>query len=237
MGYLYEMHCHSREGSACSDFPVVDMVRFYKEKGYAGMVITDHFTGNCALPDGLSWQERVRQFYGIYERTAEEGRKIGIDVFFGLEYSITREGQGLRSSTGTDFLFLGLTLDWLLENGQAFVPRPNELLDAVHAAGGYIVHAHPFLEAAWVEYIRLLPRKVDAVEILNGCLDDKTNGMARQYAENYGLAITCGSDVHHATDAKVLTCVETQQPCHTVQALIAEIAARRVTVRRYGEKE
>ena len=41
MGYYYDLHCHTAEGSACADFPVREMVRFYKERGYDGFVLAD----------------------------------------------------------------------------------------------------------------------------------------------------------------------------------------------------
>ena len=44
--------------------------------------------------------------------------------------------------------------------------------------------------------IRLLPRKVDAVETINACRTDFENSMADQYADNYSLLKFCGTDNH-----------------------------------------
>ena len=41
--YKYELHMHTKEGSACGKTSGADMVDFYIENGYAGMVVTDHF--------------------------------------------------------------------------------------------------------------------------------------------------------------------------------------------------
>lgn len=233
MGYCYEMHCHSKEGSACSDFPVAAMIRFYKDHGYDGIVLTDHFTGNSTLPDELPWKEFVERYYETYDVARAEGERVGLKVFSGMEYSLSRGPESRHRCTGNDFLILGLEREWVLENEDKLInPRPNEVFDAVHVAGGYIIHAHPYLEAEWVEYIRLLPRKVDAVEIINGCQDDACNDMARHYAEHYGLAVTAGSDIHHLRDAHVLCCVETQAPCRDVRELIAQIDSRSVIARR-----
>lgn len=232
MGYKYELHCHCTQGSACSDFPVREMVRFYKEHGYDGMVLTDHFSGNSTFPADMPWQERVEKFCAIYDEARDEGRKIGLDVFFGMECSLMREKGNLRNATGNDFLFLNLTKEWLLEHEEAFGPDTRRMFDAVHEAGGFIIHAHPFLESSWIECIRLFPRHIDAVEIMNSGETTRWNEMTRQYAAHYDLPVTGGSDLHHAKDVHTLTCIETEKPCHTLDELTEEIRNRRVKVRR-----
>lgn len=44
MAYRYELHCHTNEGSKCSDISIKEMFRLYEEMGYSGICITDHFT-------------------------------------------------------------------------------------------------------------------------------------------------------------------------------------------------
>jgi len=44
--------------------------------------------------------------------------------------------------------------------------------------------------------IRLLPRKVDAVETINATMTDFVNERADEYADNYGLLKVAGSDNH-----------------------------------------
>ena len=44
--------------------------------------------------------------------------------------------------------------------------------------------------------IRLMPRDVDGVEIYNACRTEFENAMAKQYAGNYGLFCSAGSDNH-----------------------------------------
>ena len=40
-------------------------------------------------------------------------------------------------------------------------------INECYKAGGYIIHAHPFLEEDWISHIQLFPQKEDAVEIMN----------------------------------------------------------------------
>jgi len=44
--------------------------------------------------------------------------------------------------------------------------------------------------------IRLLPRKVDAVEIINGGNTEFQNSCAEKYADMYNLITVAGSDTH-----------------------------------------
>ncbi len=102
------------------------------------------------------------------------------------------------------------------------------LLKRVRAAGGYIIHAHPFAEAPWIESIRLYPRLVDAVEIVNNGCDATVNARAAWYAAQYGLAATAGSDAHERDPVKENPCgVLLERPVDTIEELVNEIRAGR----------
>ncbi|MFP4662053.1 MAG: histidinol phosphatase, partial [Halanaerobiales bacterium] len=86
--FKYEIHTHTAEGSKCSSISAVELVHFYKEMGYSGICISDHFlNGNTTVPEEISWTERIELFCRGYEKAYTEGRKVGLDVFFGWEYS------------------------------------------------------------------------------------------------------------------------------------------------------
>ncbi len=185
--YKYETHSHTLETSKCSKITGVELVHFYKSHGFRGVCITDHFlNGNTTVPKDLSWAERIDQVCLGYENAYKEGKRIGIDVFFAWEYSYR----------GTDFLTYGLGKEWLLDHPNLLSLSVNEYCDLVREEGGFIVHAHPFREADYIELIRLYPRKVDAVEVVNISRTDFTNKLADQYADNYNLLKSAGSDIH-----------------------------------------
>lgn len=185
--FKYETHCHTSEVSKCSKVTAAKLVQFYKTFGFSGICITDHFlNGNTTVSSELSWDERIQKFCQGYENAYAEGKRIGIDVFFGWEYSYN----------GTDFLTYGLNKQWLLAHPHLLTLTINEYCDLVHASGGFIVHAHPFREADYIDMIRLFPRKIDAVEVLNACRLDSENKYAQQYAKNYNLLTLAGSDNH-----------------------------------------
>lgn len=191
MSYRYETHMHTVEGSACGRSTGKEMVRAYKEAGYTGVFVTDHFfNGNCAVDRSLSWEEKVEQFCKGYENAKEEGDKIGLDVFFGFEYCVD----------AADFLVYNLSKEWLLKYPDIDKWEPRKAFAQMHADGGFIVHAHPFRERDYINHIHLFPRDVDGVEILNGgqLREPWMNERAKIYAMMYELPVTSGSDSHFA---------------------------------------
>ena len=234
MPYRYETHCHTKEGSACSVASAVELVEFYREMGYGGICVTDHFSGNSTLSAEAPWKERVEFYHCIYAKMRDAGEKIGIKVFFGIEYSYAPDVNQITRVTGNDFLILDLSKEWLLENRDAFAGKLSVLLSNVRKSGAFVSHAHPFLEADWVEYIRLLPRSVDAVEVHNANGSAFINKAAKAYAEFYRIPGTAGSDLHR-TDQQILTGLETETPCGSAFDLIQAIkngAARPFTIER-----
>lgn len=190
----YETHCHTREASACASASGEDQALFYKSRGFKGIFITDHFfNGNTCAPAGLSWEEKVELLYSGYSNAKACGDKIGLDVFFGWEYSFH----------GADFLTYGLSKEWLLDNPGVMDWDLNTYCDAVHNDGGIIVHAHPFREAWYIDMLRLIPRKCDGCEIINACRTDFENKMAALYADQYGIRTTAGSDNHSANQGRL----------------------------------
>ncbi|HHT35837.1 MAG TPA: PHP domain-containing protein [Firmicutes bacterium] len=185
--YRYETHAHTAEVSRCGQISAVKLVRTYKDLGYSGLCITDHFlNGNTTVPHDLAWDEQIKLFSRSYYKAYEEGQRLGMRVFFGWEYSFR----------GTDLLTYGLDPEWLLAHPEVMELHINHYCDLVHDHGGFIAHAHPFREADYIDLIRLLPRKVDAVEVINSCRTDFENALADQYADNYHLLKIAGSDNH-----------------------------------------
>lgn len=193
MSYKYETHMHTSEGSACGRSSAEEMVRSYKEQGYTGVFVTDHFfNGNCSVDRSLPWAEKVELFCKGYEHAKEEGDKIGLQVFFGFEY-------GVRQS---DFLVYNLDKEWLLAHPDIDKWDAREAFRVMHEGGGFIIHAHPFRERPYIDHIHLFPRDVDGVEVFNGGQrhDEGMNDRAKLYARMYGLPETAGSDSHHIAD-------------------------------------
>ncbi len=184
--YRYETHLHTALTSACSHFQPQEIVEKYVRLGYAGVFVTDHFlNGNTTVPRDLPWFERIARFCEGY-RAVKECANGALDVFFGWEYSYK----------GTDFLVFGLGGDWLLDHPELMDMKVSQFCPFARAQGGFVVQAHPFREAFYIDHIRLFPSVVDGLETINACRDERCNRLADNLASEYGLCKTAGSDIH-----------------------------------------
>lgn len=193
--YAYETHMHTTQGSRCGTKSGDVMARAYKEAGYTGIIITDHFFYGNTEPDrSLPWTDWVMEFCSGYESAKEEGDRIGLDVFFGWE----------SGYNGTEFLIYGLDKQWLLSHPEIRDASIPEQYEMVHKEGGIVIHAHPFREEHYIPEVRLFPEYVDGVEQINMAHFHKKdvsegyifNDKAKAYANKYNFPVTGGSDMH-----------------------------------------
>ena len=63
-----------------------------------------------------------------------------------------------------------------------------------------MVHAHPYRERDYLNTIHLTPGITDAVEVFNAGNEDYQNALDYVYAQELGVPVTAGSDIHHAID-------------------------------------
>lgn len=220
MSYLYETHLHTSPVSKCARVDVRDNLRFYKEMGYAGVFITNHFIdGNISCDRDLPYEERIEFYFSDYENGVELGKQIGISVFFGIESSFR----------GTDFLIYGLDKEWFLNHPEIEGMEKTEMLALMAKSGAFIVQAHPFREASYIDHIRLFPRSVHAVETYNACRTDFENGMAAHYAEQYGLIPFAGSDNHSAAGQRKLGGMQSDTPVRDELDFIERVKSGDIT--------
>ena len=188
--FYYETHLHTSPISKCGRFSVRDNLLFYKSMGYRGVFITNHFIdGNFGGDRSLPYEEQIEFYFSECEEAKRLGEEIGIDVFYGVE----------SSYLGTDFLIFGLDKAYFLSHPEIFSQKRSDLLSTLREAGAFIVQAHPYREAGYIDHIRLYPRHIEAVEVINSSNPEQSmNDLARIYAETYGLLMTAGSDNHFA---------------------------------------
>jgi hypothetical protein len=193
VAYLYETHLHTSPVSKCAISRGSDYIAGYKDLGYTGIIVTDHFyNANCSLSRKLPWDEWVNRFCQGYEDALNEGERRGLDVFFGWEE--TFDGCD-------DYLIYGLDKNWLLEHPEVRFWTRGEQYRIVKEAGGCVVQAHPFRHRNYIPRIVLSPECVDAVEIVNGGhIDFSFDALACRYAKKIGKTAVAGTDIHDASD-------------------------------------
>ena len=187
MPFLYETHMHTSQGSACGRATGKEQARHYREIGYTGIIITDHFFGgNTAVDRSLPWEERVRLFWTGYEDAKEEGDRIGLDVFFGLE----------QNFAGDEYLIYGLDKEYMIAHPEMEFWTRARQLEEVHRAGGCVIQAHPFRMRDYMSRIRLGKGFCDGIEAANAGNDQLDDARAWLYGREFGMIMTAGSDNH-----------------------------------------
>jgi hypothetical protein len=196
VAYLYETHLHTAGVSKCGKSKGSDYIKRYIDKGYSGIIVTDHFfNGNTAIKRNLPWPEWVKRFCGGYEDAKEAGDRLGLDVFFGWEETF---------EVCDDYLVYGLDKEWLLRHPEARKWRRGEQYRAVREAGGCVVQAHTFRQRDYISKVVLSTGCADGVEAANGGHEDPSwDALAYKYAKKLGKTITAGSDIHDVSDANI----------------------------------
>lgn len=214
MSFKYETHCHTYPVSRCGHASVRETLEFYKEMNYDGVFITNHFLdGNINIDRNAPVEEKLDFYFSDYEDAVEIGKEIGIKVFLGIEMSYG----------GTDFLVYGPDKQWYYEHTDVLNERKSRQLPYMMGEGALVVQAHPFREADYIDHIRLFPRAVEGVEVVNADRTDFENKMAGIYADSYGFVKTAGSDNHWGKGAKRLAGLECDEAVESVEDFIKKV--------------
>lgn len=227
MGYRYETHLHTCQGSKCGKATGAEQARFYKEAGFQGVIITDHFCGgNTAMPKEGEWKDRIDAFCKGYEDALEEGKKIGLDVFFGWEECFNRGNAG-----NDEYLIYGLDKQWLYDHPEVEFWNRRQYFEGVRAAGGCMIQAHPFRRRDYIRQIRLGLQFCDGIEAANIFNDQFADVCAMRYAKEYDLVTIAGSDNHLSgmpgrTEAHLLYGIELDEKLGEIGDLVKIIRSR-----------
>ncbi len=212
--YRYETHLHTSPVSKCGKASVRESLEFYKEQGYDGVFITNHFLdGNINIKNSAPYAAKIEFYFSDYEEGVKIGRKIGLKVFAGIEMSYK----------GTDFLVYGLDKEWFLKNPQIMNMKKSVQLPFLRANGALVVQAHPFRQADYIDHIRLFPDCVDGIEVVNANRTELENRMAEIYANEYGFLKTAGTDNHIGKKQVHLAGIETDTPIENEKNFIEKI--------------
>ena len=214
--FYYELHAHTNAASLCSLVEPEEYIKFYIDKGFSGMVVTDHFYhGNTAINRRLPWDVFVDEFCKGYYRAKREGDKHGFTVLFGFE-------QKFADATD-EYIVLGISPEWLKAHPEIRDMERVEFFKYIQAAGGFIIQAHPFRVRYYISKINLSLDYVDAIEVLNMGDTEIQTRQAYEYAKNLGLPMTAGTDCHSIENRDMVGGVGLEREIFTVEELIEEI--------------
>jgi len=188
MEYIYETHMHTSEVSGCAISTAVQQVWSYKRRGYAGIIVTDHFiNGYSTCPRALPWDKKMLHIVSGYMEAKKAGDECGLDVFLGWEFTIR----------GSDFLTYGLDLDFLLKYPNLDKMSVEDYSALVRKSGGYLAQAHPYRDAPYIEHkFPVKHQLIDGIEIYNPLDTVSSNKKAYAFAKRHDLPMQAGTDSH-----------------------------------------
>lgn len=219
--YRYETHLHTLPVSKCARQSVRQNLEFYASLGYDGIFITNHFLdGNINIDKNLPYEEQLEFYFSDYYEALKLSKEIGIKVFLGVEISYR----------GTDFLIYGLDKEWFLAHPEIMDMKKSEELAFLIENGALVIQAHPYREDRHINHIRLFPRCVHGVEVINASRPDFENAMADAYANAYQLLKIAGSDNHAGNNVKRLAGIETASPLLNEQDFISRVKSGDITL-------
>ncbi len=219
--FYYELHSHTNAASLCSIVEPEEYIKFYLDRGYSGMVVTDHFYhGNTSVNRRMPWDMFIDEYCEGYYRAKREGDKHGFTVLFGFEQ---------KFCDGTDeYIVLGISPEWLKSHPEIRDMKRIPFFQTIKQAGGFIIQAHPFRVRYYVSDIRLSLDYVDAIEVLNLGDFDEQSRQSYEYAKNLGLPMTAGTDIHSIENRDEVGGIAIEKKINTIEELIEEIKSGRV---------
>ncbi|HOJ47807.1 MAG TPA: PHP domain-containing protein [Bacillota bacterium] len=188
--YKFDTHVHTAETSPCGKISAAETVRLYKEAGYSGICITDHYTKWLFESfRKTDWKEAVDRYLEGYRSAKEYGDRHGMDVLLGAEVLI--------DGTSNDYLLFGLSEEILYDYPRLYAYAPEELSAFAKKHNLLLFQAHPFRSYVTAEN----PLFLDGVEVFNGNpRHDSRNDLALRFAQESNLLMSGGSDFHQVED-------------------------------------
>ncbi len=180
----YDLHCHTREGSLDGRLDVISYASLLQEKGYAGMLVTDHDSYK-----GYRSYEKAR----LEDKLPSNLRDFV--VLKGIEYDTRDAGHVL--------IILPDGMDCPLFEKKGL--KLEKLEQIVHGLGGIMGAAHPYgngyIAITNTRLYKKNPKVLqcfDFIEVYNSTLKADKNELAFRLAREHDKPMTSGSDAHAA---------------------------------------
>ena len=205
MTYKYELHCHTGAVSRCASIEPEKAVELYKEKGYDGMVITDHYSPQTFLDRHLLAPQKAADFYLDGWRRAKAAAGDDFTVLLGMEIRFY--------GNANDYLVYGVTPEFVKNSGNMMLLYPRRFHKLCQKNGMIFVQAHPFRPFLF----RSMPKNLDGCEIANA----KNNGSgvnekAEEWAKKFSSPVLVGgSDLHRESQADKMGGIITEEKIRT----------------------
>ena len=185
---LIDLHAHSSGISRCCRADGQEVVRIAKEVGIEGLVLTNHYQKSYIINNDVTGF--ARRYIDEYDYVKSEGEKIGLNVYFGIEVTLSKHRD-------IHVLIYGVDTSFVEEYSDIFDYTQEDLYRLVKKHNGILVQAHPYRK----NIDNLLDvNYLDGVEVNCHPLYEGTHiEKIFEIAKNNNLIVTCGGDYHADT--------------------------------------
>lgn len=183
-------HVHSAGASYCSRVTYEDILKNKKAAGYGGAILTNHCQSHYFEPSNQrEWSER---FINEWLNAKKFGEQNHFKFLFGIEVTI-------YDPIYSDWLLYGATPEFLRAAPCLYKLDQRQLFDLCNDNGIFLVEAHPYRNAP-----SPCPAKyMHGIEINCNPIDYEKKQDVINFANEYGLLITCGTDYHSADNEAI----------------------------------
>ena len=181
-----DLHVHTMPVSSCAEIDVPTTVAYYKERGYDGIVITNHFN-RLSFPGHKPREEWVEYYLNDYRLAKKTGEKCGLHVCLGMEARFPENAN--------DYLVYGIDEDDVYRAFDYIDGSYEKFYKGFKNEKNVIVQAHPFRDHMELQKLDLL----DGIEVYNmhPNHNSRVSIAAKLESEHPGMIITGGTDFHH----------------------------------------
>ncbi len=209
--YKIETHLHTTHVSRCGHLEAAEIVSLYKTAGFDALIVTDHYnrtTFDYLGIDPAAPGDKIHAFLDGYRRVREEGEKQGLRVFKGAELRF--------DECENDYLFYGWRDDLLADPEEIFRMGIAAFSPLARKAGALLIQAHPYRHGC----TPAIACYIDGVEVYNASpRHDSRNHLAREYADEFGLIATSGSDCHRTEDVARAGILSERMPSDSMEMM------------------
>ena len=217
MQFKTELHAHTSEVSPCGHVTAPEVAEHFIAEGYSSLVITNHYCDYVIDNIKGSWQEKM-DYYVYPYHLMKEYAGDRLNVILGCELRF--EGSI------NDYLIYGMTEGFLRQNPDLHKMNLRTFADLAHESGMLVVQAHPFRNGITI----VNPALLDGMETFNGTPSyDGRNRVAEEWAKQYGLIRTSGSDFHNP-DQRGYGGILTNAAIRTGEELVAVLKSGNYTL-------
>jgi len=195
----FSMHIHTNMRSPCGKVEPRGIVELYKEKGFDGIIITDHYMKWIFAMNNMDTSaQKFNFFIEGYKETLRFGKEQNLMVFLGMELNLCKYNKLNSTYPVHEFLLYGLTESFVKRHPNLHEHTQKELFELCNKNDILMVQAHPFRPKSAVAN----PKLMHGVEILNkNKRHDSLDASAQGFCKEHNLIPIVSDDFHEEEDA------------------------------------